>query len=115
MNVSRRCPALRREGVLRNPAVRLTTLMTPMLTMKTPMQIAPLLATPGALMRQLRSANPRTKPTSKEWVRLCASRLGELRPEHDWALVTALAKSMWPDVGGFDPHIAAEMEHESWL
>ena len=53
--------------------------------------------------------------TRKEWVRLCAARLGELRPEHDWTLIASLAKSMWADVGAFDPVIAAELEHEAWL
>ena len=50
-----------------------------------------------------------------EWVRTCAARLGELRPEHDWTLINSLAKSMWADVGAFDPAIAAELEHEAWL
>ena len=53
--------------------------------------------------------------TRKEWVRTCAARLGELRPEHDWTLINSLAKSMWADVGAFDPAIAAELEHEAWL
>lgn len=69
----------------------------------------------NASTRQLRVAGGRTELTRKEWVRRCAARLGQLRPEHDWTLTAALAKSMWPDVGGFDPHIAAELEHESWL
>lgn len=75
--------------------------------------LQPIMSNPST--RQLRAGGGRTEPTRKEWVQRCAARLGELRPEHDWALITALAKSMWPDVGGFDPHIAAELEHESWL
>ena len=79
------------------------------------MQSVPQPTAPDASKRQARVAAGRTELTRKEWVRRCAARLGELRPEHDWALITALAKSMWPDVRGFDPRIAAELEHESWL
>lgn len=79
------------------------------------MQSAQLPAKPSAMKRLVHATKGRTAPTHKEWVQRCAARLGELRPQHDWALITALAKSMWPDVGGFDPRIAAELEHESWL
>lgn len=80
------------------------------------MQSAPrTTTTPDASPRPARATGSRAELTRKEWVRRCAARLGELRPQHDWALITALAKSMWPDVGGFDPRIAAELEHESWL
>ena len=79
------------------------------------MQPAPQPAPPQVSQRQRCSVASRTALTRKDWVRRCAARLCELRPEHDWTLIASLAKSMWPDVGGFDPRIAAELEHESWL
>lgn len=51
----------------------------------------------------------------KAWIKSCAARLGQLRPEHDGALIMSVASAMWPDVGSFDPGIAAELEHEAWL
>ncbi len=79
------------------------------------MQFAP--RTPLSRGADLRQPQDGGQPslTRKEWVRRCAARLGELRPEHDWTLIASLAKSMWADVGSFDPVIAAELEHEAWL
>lgn len=48
-----------------------------------------------------------------QWVAACSTRLAALRPRASWASCLALAQDMWADVGGFDPEIAAEMEHES--
>ncbi len=79
------------------------------------MQFVPRTPLPrGAVLRQQVDGAQLTL-TRKEWVRMCAARLGELRPEHDWTLIASLAKSMWADVGAFDPVIAAELEHEAWL
>ncbi len=49
----------------------------------------------------------------QRWIGLCASRLAELRPDEDEDELSALALELWNDVGGYDPEVAAEMEHES--
>lgn len=47
------------------------------------------------------------------WIEACAERLAALSPARDRAICTAQAVDLWPDVGGCDPLIAAEMEHEA--
>jgi hypothetical protein len=48
------------------------------------------------------------------WIGACADRLAALRPGLGLANARASALRMWPEVGHFDPGIAAELEHESW-
>ena len=78
-------------------------------------QLAPRTASVRAVVLREKEDDDGLSLIRKEWVRTCAARLGELRPEHDWTLINSLAKSMWADVGAFDPAIAAELEHEAWL
>lgn len=52
-------------------------------------------------------------PGESAWVSSCASRLAELRPADDLTFLLAVAQSLFVDLHGFDPLIAAEMEHES--
>ena len=47
------------------------------------------------------------------WVGACADRLAALRPGLGLANARASALRMWPEVGHFDPGMAAELEHES--
>src|SRR5882757_6825759 len=49
-----------------------------------------------------------------QWVSICTVRLKQLRPHHHHAALTSVARSLWLDVGSFDPLIAAELESESW-
>lgn len=52
--------------------------------------------------------------TEKErWLARCTSRLIELRPHDHQERLAALADGMWPDVGHYDPSLAAEIEHET--
>ncbi len=47
------------------------------------------------------------------WIAAFADRLGELRPHEDRDVLNAVAADLWDDVGGHDPMICAEMEHEA--
>lgn len=47
------------------------------------------------------------------WMAAFVKRLGELRPHEDENVLLAMAADLWADVGGHDPVIAAEMEHEA--
>ena len=47
------------------------------------------------------------------WMAAFANRLGELRPHEDRDVLRAVAADLWDDVGGHDPSICAEMEHEA--
>jgi hypothetical protein len=49
-----------------------------------------------------------------DWIWICATRLGELRPEQSVECVAFVARDLWADVATFDPAIAAEMEYEAW-
>lgn len=51
----------------------------------------------------------------EQWVMICAGRLSQLRPDHHRAFIASVAEDLWGDVSSFDPMIAAELEHESWL
>jgi len=53
-------------------------------------------------------------PTRRQpWIEVCAERLAELRPAFTATTCAVLAAELWADVGGYDPVIAAEMEHEA--
>lgn len=47
------------------------------------------------------------------WIEVCAERLAELSPALTGATCAVLAAELWADVGGYDPVIAAELEHEA--
>lgn len=47
------------------------------------------------------------------WIGACAARLATLRPALGMANARASALEMWPEVGHFDPGLAAELEHEA--
>jgi len=49
-----------------------------------------------------------------DWVWICATRLGQLRPDQSVECVAFVARDLWADVASFDPLIAAEMEYEAW-
>lgn len=53
--------------------------------------------------------------TREAWVTAFSGRFLELRPLEDEEVVRELAADLWTDVGGHDPVIAAEMEHEATL
>lgn len=48
------------------------------------------------------------------WIGACGARLAALRPGLGSENARATARQMWPEVGHFDPAMAAELEHESW-
>ena len=48
------------------------------------------------------------------WIGACAARLTALRPGLGSANAHEAARQMWPEVGHFDPAMAAELEHEAW-
>lgn len=52
---------------------------------------------------------------AQAWVAQCTARLRQLRPQQDHLSCLRMASSLWRDVSAYDPRIAAEMEHESWL
>lgn len=71
-----------------------------------------------ASCRSARTApvEPESKSAARvAWELGCAQRLRELRRADDPASIAAVAARLWVEVGRFDPFIAAEMEHESWL
>jgi len=47
------------------------------------------------------------------WIEAFSWRTCGLRPETAWAQAESLAIAAWPELSGFDPGIAAELEHES--
>ena len=49
-----------------------------------------------------------------DWIWICATRLGQLRPDQSVECVAFVARDLWADVASFDPLIAAEMEYEAW-
>ena len=53
-------------------------------------------------------------PVRAKWTRRCIQRLRELRPAEPSATLLERVNSLWLDVAGCDPLIAAEMEHETW-
>jgi hypothetical protein len=71
-----------------------------------------------AARRSTRTAevDPESKSAARmAWEIACAQRLHELRRCDEPASIALVAAQLWTDVGRFDPLIAAEMEHESWL
>ena len=59
------------------------------------------------------SEPPPWNATREAWLAAFTERFAELRPQEDDEVVQALAADLWPDVGGHDPVLAAEMEHEA--
>ena len=53
--------------------------------------------------------------TAQAWVAQCTARLRQLRPAQEHLHCLRTASSLWRDVAAYDPRIAAEMVHESWL
>jgi hypothetical protein len=41
-------------------------------------------------------------------------RLRALRPDADFSVLADVANQAWADASGFDPRLAAEMEHLCW-
>lgn len=71
-----------------------------------------------ASRRSARTVEVESEPKSAArmaWEIACAQRLHELRRGDEPASIALVAAQLWTDVGRFDPLIAAEMEHESWL
>ena len=85
--------------------------------MSTAFEAVPIMMSHPSLPRFERpagDARPRIAPVARDaWVAACAHRLCSLRPRARWAACLALAQDLWPEVGGYDPEIAAELEHES--
>lgn len=67
----------------------------------------------GAVGRLPSLGDPALEEGRDAWMAAFVERLAELRPNEDEDLLAALAADLWGELGGHDPVMAAEMEHEA--